>query len=400
MRLPEIYKQYNFQHSDLRNFLILLASEFKRRDLELIPDGLILKEPRAIDTEWGNTSVDLIGIPFKHVFGRTTVNYYRIKLSDFAREYRIQMGTPIFPIRLKRSEDQVAMEAAVASALEARIGISKLRFIVERISRTEQLDTFSFKFKIEPTEFTTEDNGFCLINDEVQFVYATDPNVKIQNGIAKIELEDKISVTSVTNSSLSFINTNAKKKVSSKESGYPEEFRIPTIIRNEWFPKAISNEVIFEGFGSILNITIPQFIMDSVSRIEVPSDASLNGDRLTMHIENGEERPIVFYTKYGKEYTLFLDSGAAKYSGPNVIEPISINTSSNSSSRISIRKYEVTVKKIRLIEDLYTRAAADSSSSIISKTTQFTVKHTEPTEKPALNTSTDSCIGLSITVRK
>ena len=144
MRLPDIYKQYNFQYSDLRNFLILLASEFKRRDLELIPDGLILKEPRAVDTEWGNTSVDLIGIPFKHVFGRTTVNYYRIKLSDFAREYRLQMGTPIFPMRLKRSEDQVAMEAAVASALEARIGISKLRFIVERVSRTEQLDTFSF----------------------------------------------------------------------------------------------------------------------------------------------------------------------------------------------------------------------------------------------------------------
>ena len=119
-----------------------------------------------------------------------------------------------------------------------------------------------------------------------------------------------------------------------------------------------------------------------------------------MHVENGEERPIVFYTKYGKEYTLFLDSGVAKYSGPNVIEPISINTSSNSSSGVSIRKYEATVRKIRIIEDLYTRAAADSSSSFFIKTTQFTVKHIEPIEKPTLNTSTDSCIGLSITVRK
>jgi len=140
--------------------------------------------------------------------------------------------------------------------------------------------------------------------------------------------------------------------------------------------------------------------MDSVSRIEVPNDAVLNGSSLTMHVENGEERPIVFYTKYGKEYTLFLDSGVAKYSGPNVIEPISINTSSNSSSGVSIRKYEVTVRKIRIIEDLYTRAAADSSSSALIKTTKFTVKHIEPTEKPTLNTSTDSCIGLSITVRK
>lgn len=400
MRLPDIYKQYNFQHSDLRNFLILLASEFKRRDLELIPDGLILKEPRAVDTEWGNTSIDLIGIPFKHVFGRTTVHYYRIKLSEFAMEYRVQMGTPIFPIRLKRTENQAEMEEAVKTTLEARIGISKLRFAVERVSRTEQLDTFSFKFNIEPTEFTTADNGFCLINDDIQYVYVTDPNVKIQNGVAKVELEDKLSVFSVTNSSLSFINTSSAKRLTSKEEGYPEEFKISTIVRREWFPKAITNEVIFEGFGSVLNVTVPQFIMDSVSRIEVPSDASIDGNSIVMHIENGEERPIIFYTKYGKEFVFFLDSGAAKYTGPNVIEPITINTSSNSSSGVSIRKYEATVRKIRLIEDLYTRAAADSSSSTTIKTTKFKVKHLEPTEKPTLNISTDSCIGLSITVRK
>lgn len=400
MRLPEIYKQYNFQHSDLRNFLILLASEFKKRDLELIPDGLILKEPRAIDTEWGNTSVDLIGIPFKHVFGRTTVHYYRIKLSEFAMEYRVQMGTPIFPMRLKRTENQAEMEEAVKTALEARIGISKLRFAVERVSRTEQLDTFSFKFNIEPTEFTTADNGFCLINDDIQYVYVTDPSVRIQNGVAKVELEDKLSVFSVTNSSLSFINTSSAKRLTSKEEGYPEEFKISTIVRREWFPKAITNEVIFEGFGSVLNVTVPQFIMDSVSRIEVPSDASIDGNSIVMHIENGEERPIIFYTKYGKEFVFFLDSGAAKYTGPNVIEPISVNTSSNSSSGVSIRKYEVTVRKIRLIEDLYTSTAADSSSSSFVKTTKFKVKHLEPTEKTYTNTPTDSCIGLSITVRK
>ena len=98
----------------------------KKRGLVLIPDGLILKKPQQVTVEHGNTSIDLVGIPFKKgIWQNKKYFYYRIKLSEFADAYRVQLGTARFPIRMTINPNDEEMLENVKTILSKRTGVGK-----------------------------------------------------------------------------------------------------------------------------------------------------------------------------------------------------------------------------------------------------------------------------------
>ena len=118
----------NWNYSDMRNFLVLLGKHIKAEDLELIPSGLILKQPVESIENGNNTYIDIIGIPFRQVYNRARFKYKRIYLSEFYDIYKKYLGSLDRPLRIEYNGNDDRFLEDIKKRVQASIGISYNRF--------------------------------------------------------------------------------------------------------------------------------------------------------------------------------------------------------------------------------------------------------------------------------
>ena len=121
----------NWKLTDERNFLVLLGRHLQQEKLTLIPNGFILKTPVAEDTGYSNTYIDMIGIPFRNVYNRIRFRYHRITLTEFKQRFRVVLGTPTTPMRIRWTGDRDAYTESIARVVSLRTGIPRSWFIIE-----------------------------------------------------------------------------------------------------------------------------------------------------------------------------------------------------------------------------------------------------------------------------
>lgn len=371
------YRVYNFRTSDLRNFLSLISEEFKKRNMELIPDGLILKKPRDNHTDYGNTSIDVIGIPFKRVFGRTTLNYYRIKLSEFERKFAIQLGNINAPIRLKRPSDNEQFRLRVLKALSDRTGIPESLIVLKPEEIDASPSRFSFKFKIPVTDFTTEDEGLCLVNDKVIDIYVADPSVELHNNAAVIKHEDNIGIIGYTSSFSSFSNSADLKDVYSTNDLFPEEYKIKNIKIQNSSSVELENKVYIGTPSVTVSFDTTAFLRDICSSMYVAKNFGTKSEKILL--EDASSPTVKFVTKLSSEKvylvstsltgTRYIEEIPIKYLDDQntaiVIEPLRQHGYMSSSSGIDIRQVKIVSKKIRAISSIENIGYNSSSSKIV-----------------------------------
>ena len=359
------YEKYDFSRSDLRNFLLLLSKEFKKRGLVPIPDGLILKKPQQVTVEHGNTSIDLVGIPFKKVFGRTKIFYYRIKLSEFADAYRVQLGTARFPIRMTINPNDEEMLENVKTILSKRTGVGKDHFVLTLKSKTENLQIFKFKFVIKPTEFTTEDEGLCLINDVEALIYVAEPNIKIQNGVAILGLEDQLTSNTLLSSNVLYESNEDRVEFHSTDGDYPSELRLGNLTYTPIYPGVIVNKQLRKTEGS----RITGLITDDIKNFSVPGSASFSGGisnlsndgtNFLFDIESGREALFSFNGSNGKKYIEHLKSNDQEVSNktPIILDGLFSNTLSSAAPNSYI---EVVTRKTSIISKEFSNTLSNNS---------------------------------------
>lgn len=176
----------NWNYSDMRNFLVLLGKHIRAEDLELIPSGLILKQPVESIENGNNTYIDIIGIPFRQVYNRARFKYRRIYLSEFYDIYKKYLGSLDRPLRIEYNGNDDRFLEDIKKRVQASIGISYDRFVFRKIDFKSTPKIYSLKFKIEESEFTTKDSGLSLYNDIDLTLYVDEPIIELYNGYGKL----------------------------------------------------------------------------------------------------------------------------------------------------------------------------------------------------------------------
>lgn len=358
------YRKYNFNTSDLRNFLIMLAAEFKKRGKELIPDGLILKHPKEEINGFNNTYIDLIGIPFKKVYGRTRLYYRRIKLSEFADRYRVQLGTTHFPIRLRKSSNPEVMEARIKSEISKRTGVPPEQFIISKLSETNELMTYSFKFRIQETEFSTADSGLSLVNDKPVTIYVAEPNVEIQAGYVKIPLTSIVEQSSINSSSYAFLRPEDLRSVTSLSELYPKDLKLKDPTFTEVIPSPVQNMVYRNSIGAIFEATIPDSVIDIMLKIRLTGDdATIIGNKVKVTVKSGITEYFKFEDATGKEYSELIDYLGSEKEGLFVTDPIDQVSIISSSVNSELKVTEFQIKYNNSVSNVTQNPVLSSFSS-------------------------------------
>lgn len=347
--MSTVYKKYNFNTTDMRNFLIMLAEEFQKRGKELIPDGLILKHPKPFDNGFNNTYIDIIGIPFKKVYGRTRLYYRRIKLSEFADRYRVQLGTATFPIRLKKSDNEEVMKQRVKSEISKRTGVPHERFIIEKIADTNNLLTYSFKFEIQETEFSSKDSGLSLVNDKPVTIYVAEPNVEIQAGYVKIPAESIITQNPINSTLGIFLKPEDIRNITSLSELYPKQLKLADKRFTEIIPSPIENKVYKNGIAALFEATIPDDVLSLMKNISVTAkDHAISGNKLKLTVRSGVTEYFRFEDQSGKQYSELIEFTGSDKGGLYTIDPITQNSVNSSSGAGDFKSIEFKIKSVNV----------------------------------------------------
>ena len=327
--------KYNFQYDDTRNFLILLGNHLKTEGLELIPSGFILKQPEIFITDQTNVTIDVIGIPFRNVYNRVKMYYHRVTLSEFYALNKLKMGTVNRPIRIEYTGDKVGFIAAVKKKVAENLKIPETRFILEEADFNIKPKALKFKFTILPSEFTTEDEGLCLHNDFDCYIYVDDPNIKIENGFGRIDIETHILARKIYENSIPYsINTSFGKTELSNINNLLPDYLYPEFIRvEEDIIGAKNNEVFSTPRAVKLVYKVDESILESLKvKTEVESEGYLEVEK------NAEDNTIKIKLDLSKSYKkLYIESTSPSHVLPLLyVDDIYVRMNYNSDDRLYI----------------------------------------------------------------
>lgn len=327
----------DWKKTDSENFSELMAQGFADRNMEYLPGGLVLKKPVLVEDNIGSSEIQVIGIPFKNVFGKTKFRYNRVKLSDFEYDNKQFMGDKISPIRLKEINDDESVLAETKKVLSKRLSILPQRFILELVEKElnnsgDPRYKYKFYFDIPETDFTDKENGLSIINDKDVFVYVEKTNIKIENGQAILSIDD---TTESLGESVSGLVSN--DPYSSYSRILPAEYRLINITIGEDFGTKPKNEILFKSPGGRFRGQISEDLKADSVEISVAGNSTYNGEIIEGVFGESESPILKIKTIFGGEYRAYLADQMAPYSGPNAIDVLeSLAARGNSSLASSI----------------------------------------------------------------
>lgn len=325
--------KYNFQYDDTRNFLILLGNHLKSEGLELIPSGFILKQPEIFVTDQTNVTIDVIGIPFRNVYNRVKMYYHRVTLSEFYALNKLKMGTINRPIRIEYTGDKAGFIAAVKKKVAENLKIPETRFKLEEADFNIKPKALKFKFTILPSEFTTEDEGLCLHNDFDCYIYVDDPNIKIENGFGKIDIETHILARKIYDNSIPYsINTSFGKTELSNINNLLPDYLYPEFIGvEEDIVGAKNNEVFSTPRAVKLVYKVDESILESIkAKTEIASEGYLEVEK------SAEDNTIKIKLDLSKSYKkLYIEANSPIHILPLLyVDDIYVRMNYNSDDRL------------------------------------------------------------------
>lgn len=325
--------KYNFQYDDTRNFLILLGNHLKSEGLELIPSGFILKQPEIFITDQTNVTIDVIGIPFRNVYNRVKMYYHRVTLSEFYALNKLKMGTLNRPIRIEYTGDKAGFISAVKKKVADNLKIPETRFKLEEADFNIKPKALKFKFTILPSEFTTEDEGLCLHNDFDCYIYVDDPNIKIENGFGKIDIETHILARKIYENSIPYsINTSFGKTELSNINNLLPDYLYPEFIEvEEDIVGAKNNEVFSTPHAVKLVYKVDESVLESIKvKTEVESEGYLEVEK------NAEDNTVKIKLDLSKTYKrLYIEANSPTHILPLLyVDDIYVRMNYNSDDRL------------------------------------------------------------------
>ena len=328
----------DWKKTDSENFSELMAQGFADRNMEYLPGGLVLKKPILVEDEHGSSEIQVIGIPFKNVFGKTKFRYNRIRLSDFEYDNKQLIGDKISPIRLKELNDDESILVETKKVLSKRLSILPQRFVLELIEKElkdsgEPRYKYKFYFNIPETDFTDKENGLSIINDKDVFVYVEKTNIKIENGQAILSIDD---ITESLRESSSGLVVN--DPYSSYSKILPAEYRLINTTVGEDFGAKPKNEILFKSPGGRFRGQISEDLKTDLTEISVTGNSTYNNGIVESVFGDSESPLLKIKTIFGGEYRALISDQVLPYSGPNVIdivESITLKGGSSVNLRIS-----------------------------------------------------------------
>lgn len=328
----------DWKKTDSENFSELMAQGFADRNMEYLPGGLVLKKPILVEDEHGSSEIQVIGIPFKNVFGKTKFRYNRIRLSDFEYDNKQLIGDKISPIRLKELNDDESVLVETKKVLSKRLSILPQRFVLELIEKElkdsgEPRYKYKFYFNIPETDFTDKENGLSIINDKDVFVYVEKTNIKIENGQAILSIDD--IAESLRESSSGLV---VNDPYGSYSKILPAEYRLINTTVGEDFGSKPKNEILFKSPGGRFRGQISDDLKADLTEISVTGNSTYNNGIVESVFGDSESPLLKIKTVFGGEYRALISDQIPPYSGPNaidIVESITLKGGSSVNSRIS-----------------------------------------------------------------
>lgn len=328
----------DWKKTDVENFSELMARGFADRNMEYLPGGLVLKKPIQVEDVHGSSEIQVIGIPFKNVFGKTKFRYNRVKLSEFEYLNKQLMGDEFTPIRLKEVDNEETVLEETKKVLSKRLSILPQRFVLELIEKQvkdsgDPKYKYKFYFNIPETDFTDKANGLSIINDKDVFVYVEKTNIKIENGQAIVIIEDMAESQKETSAGLV-----SNDPYSSYSKILPAEYRLINTTVGEDFGAKPKNEILFKSPGGRFRGQISDDLKADLTEISVTGNSTYNNGIVESVFGDSESPLLKIKTIFGGEYRALISDQIPPYSGPNaidIVESITLNGGSSVNSRIS-----------------------------------------------------------------
>lgn len=277
----------DWKKTDVENFSELMARGFADRNMEYLPGGLVLKKPIQVEDVHGSSEIQVIGIPFKNVFGKTKFRYNRVKLSEFEYLNKQLMGDEFTPIRLKEVDNEETVLEETKKVLSKRLSILPQRFVLELIEKQvkdsgDPKYKYKFYFNIPETDFTDKANGLSIINDKDVFVYVEKTNIKIENGQAIVIIEDMAESQKETSAGLV-----SNDPYSSYSKILPAEYRLINTTVGEDFGAKPKNEILFKSPGGRFRGQISDDLKADLTEISVTGNSTYNNGKVSGTIKVG-----------------------------------------------------------------------------------------------------------------
>lgn len=313
----------DWKKTDNENFSELMAQGFAERNMEYLPGGLVLKRPKPVDDKYGSTEIQVIGIPFRNVFGQTKFRYHRVTLSGFEQTYKQLLGSEISPIRIEidGSSDEKVMEDT-KKFLAKRLDILPQRFILELVEKRLKENNkpqykYKFYFSIPESNFTDATAGLSIINDKDAYIYVEGPNIRIENGQGVIQMDDMTSVLRGTESSVYHADP-----YNSNAAPFPREYNLIEPKIGEDFGISPENKILYEPPGGIFIAKVGQDLLAHASEISVTGNSTYKNGIVESRFKFAESPTLKIKTVFGGQYETKLSGQIERYRGPNVIDPL------------------------------------------------------------------------------
>lgn len=391
----------DWKKTDVENFSELMAQGFADRNMEYLPGGLVLKRPEFVEDKHGSSEIQVIGIPFKNVFGQTKFRYHRVKLSDFEAVYRQLLGDETSPIRIEMQDgnDEKVLEDT-KKVLSKRLAILPQRFVLELVEKKMKAPEkpqykYKFYFSIPETDFTDKTNGLSIINDKDVFVYVEKPNIKIESGQGIIPIEDTL-VTLQESSSSVF----TRDPYSSYSDILPVEYKLVETTIGEDFGDDPVNQILYKSPGGKFRGRISQDLKADLLEISVTGNSTYKDEVIESRFKASESPILKIKTVFGGEYRSPLADQIPEYRGPNAIDSLK-TLSQQTSSAINIDIVSLEPKQIaRQYVDELTTLSLQSSSLIDTNITSKEFKQSAQEFQDTIITlslQTSSSVNITIT---
>lgn len=390
----------DWKKTDVENFSELMAQGFADRNMEYLPGGLVLKRPKFVEDKYGSSEIQVIGIPFKNVFGQTKFRYHRVTLSGFEAVYRQLLGDETSPIRIEmqdNNDDKVLEDTK--KVLAKRLAILPQRFVLELVEKKmkgpdKPQYKYKFYFSIPETDFTDKTNGLSIINDKDVFVYVEKPNIKIESGQGLIPIEDTL-VTLQEPSSSVFI----RDPYSSYSDILPVEYKLIETTIGEDFGDDPVNQILYKSPGGKFRGRISPDLKADLLEISATGNSTYKDEIIESRFKASESPILKIKTVFGGEYRTPLADQIPEYRGPNAID--SLKTLSLQSSASINTSFVILEPKqeARAYKDELTTLSNQSSSSINSSIVSIEYKQTKQgIEEPLVTLSLQSSASINITI--
>ena len=390
----------DWKKTDSENFSELLAQGFAERSMEYLPGGLVLKKPIPVEDKYGSSEIQVIGIPFKNVFGQTKFRYHRIKLSEFEAIYKQILGDELSPIRMDISgDDDDAVLEKTKDNLSKRLAILPQRFVLELVEKKMKAPEkpqykYKFYFSIPETDFTDKNNGLSIINDKDVFIYVENPNIKIENGHGSIEIDDALVVLRDSSDSM-FVNGLHGSTVNT----LPHEYKFIDISVLEDFGNNPVNRILYRSPGGILKAKTSQTLREHLLRISATRDLKYENGTVEVGFNDSEHITLKITTHFDTEYEVPLEDQIPKYNGPTPIDQlITLTSQSAASVNTSFTIQEVKRSK-QVCQDELIAISSQSPDSINPSIVSIDYKQTRQiSEEQLIVLSIQSSSSISVTI--